>query len=300
LHETGKKLLNLMFRPGERVCVSHNKYGYHSIPLESAFKDKVTLVPTPESCEKRGLAFDEDAYEKVNGEQLLLVALNPMKDGYRDDENCSAFRNFLVEMDGLGLQEQINYIKAVKMPYSAIIFSGNKSLHFLVSLSEDLPSEKVYRIFSEWILAIANLADQKTKNPSRSIRIPGGMREEGKQILVDFKGPVDIKDLAAWLNTHPEAKPEPPQKRRVSTNPDFNGVAEWAVDLLLNGIDESKGRNNQWYSIAYEFALSGYSEDDTIEVLGGFFTPERSFKEREWIITIKSAFKHAYSEPYED
>lgn len=295
MHETGQKLLNLMFRTGETVCVSHNKYGYHSIPLENAFKDEVTLVPTVDSCTKRNLEWGPQHFEHVHSDKLTLVALNPIK-SWRLDENCTSFRNFLVEMDNFELKAQIEYVKRIGMPYSAIIFSGNKSMHFLISLDTDLPNEKTWRLFEEWILNIAALADQQTKNPSRSIRIPGGQRTEGLQRLVEFKGPVKITDLAEFLKKHPGAQPKEPEKRPIHKEFNFPGIKDWCIYLLLNGLKDGKGRNNQWYAIAYEFALSGASEDDTIEFLERYFTPERGFKRREWLVTIKSAFKHAYEE----
>lgn len=295
MHEDGKKLLNLMFRPGETVCVSHNKYAYHSLPLENAFKDQVTLVPTLESCQKRKLEWGPEHFEKVPTEKLLLVALNPIK-GYRSDEGVTAFRNFLVEMDNYDLKAQIDYIKRLGLPYSAMVFSGSKSMHFLISLEEDLPNEKVWRTFAQWLLNIAPLADQQTKNPSRGIRIPGGLRDTGPQRLVEFKGSVKTSDLLAFFRKHIEAQPKEPEKRSIHRKFHFNGIRKWCLDLLENGLKEDRGRNNQWYAIAYEFALNGASEDETIEILGSYFTPERGFKEREWLVTIKSAFKHAYEE----
>ena len=284
-----------MFKPDETICVSNSKYGFHSVPLSMVFNGKVTLVPTPKSCEDRGLIWGPEYFEKVTNDQLTLVALNPIK-GWRQDECCTAFRNFLVEIDGQELKAQLDYIKALKMPYSAIVFSGNKSMHFLISLDQDLPNEKIYRLFSEWILNIATMADQMTKNPSRSIRIPGAMRKEGRQRLVEFKGPVKLEDLVSWLKDHPGARPKVPEKRQIVKDRQFNNIADWAINLLQNGLNPHKSRNLQWYSIAYEFALSSYSEDDTIEILRNYFTPERDFKEREWLTTIKSAFAHAYKE----
>ena len=199
-------------------------------------------------------------------------------------------------MDNYELKAQIEYIKRLGMPYSAIVFSGNKSMHFLISLEEDLPSEKMWRLFAQWLLNIAALADQQTKNPSRGIRIAGGQREEGLQTLEEFKGPVKLIDLAEFFKKHMEAQPKEQEKRAVHTKFDFNGIRQWCIDLLEDGLKEDRGRNNQWYAIAYEFALAGKSEDETIEVLGMYFTPERGFKEREWLVTIKSAFKHAYEE----
>lgn len=294
MNESGKKLLNLMFRPGETICVSHNKYGYHSIPLENAINGPVVLVPTPDSLAKRNLTM-EQGIERLEPIQITLCALNPIN-GYREDFNCTAFRNFLVEVDYGPLAEQLAYVRKIGLPYSAVIFSGNKSLHFLVSLDQDLPSENAYRMISEWMLKIVTLADQKTKNPSRSIRVPGAWREPKKlQRLVEIRGQTKFDDLLAWLKKHPDAKPSQQEKRQISGTQDFSKLKSWVVDRLLNGIDASKGRNQQWFAIACEFALAGYSEDDTIDILTEFFNPDRDFKEKEWKTAINSGFKYIYA-----
>jgi len=266
MQEAGKKLLNLMFRPGETVCVSHNKYGYHSVPLEKALGDEVTLVsPNPDR-----------EFEKVKSDDLKLVALNPIK-GFREDLNCIAFRNFMVEMDYGPLKEQLDYAKAINLPYSACVFSGGKSLHFLISVDQDIPSEKVWRMFAEWTLNIATAADPNTKNPSRSLRIPGALRETGKkQLMVDFRGPTKMQDFVAWLAKYPDAKPKEPEKREISGQWDFSKLKPWVTQRLVNGLDPTQGRNKQWFSIACEFALAGYSEDVTMEMLADYFTPEGS------------------------
>jgi len=279
-----KKLFDLMFRTGERVCVSDSKFGYHSIPLENVFLDKITLV-SPN---------DNIPIEVVKSDTLTLVALNPMVSGYRTDENCSKYRNFLVEMDTGSSQEQMAYIKKLGMPYSAVVFSGNKSLHFLISLDTDLPSEKVYRVFSEWILNVVTLADENTKNPSRSIRIPGAMRDTGKrQEMVEYVGPVRLEDLTNWLKRHPDAKPKEKQVHTMLEKPDFKKIKPWVSEMVYFGIT-APNRNKKWFTVAVEFALTGQSEDYTIEELRPYFSPDRDFKEREWENTIRSAFKWAY------
>lgn len=284
MHETGKKLLNLMFRPGETVCVSHNKYGYHSIPLQNALDGPVVLV-SPDA---------DRQHEKPTSGQLTLVALNPIK-GFRTDESCTAFRSFLVEMDYGPLAQQLAYAKRIGLPYSAVIFSGNKSLHFLVTLDQDLPDEETWRRLSEWMLGIATMADEKTKNPSRSIRIPGAERDPGKfQKLVEFRGAISLKDLSSWLLKYPGAKPVVYEKRVPSGKLDYNLIKPWCRDLLINGLKADKGRNQQWFSIACEFALAGFSEDDTLDILQEFFSPDRDFKEREWKRCIRSGFEKIY------
>lgn len=293
MDETGQKLLNLMFRPNETICLSPNQYGYHSVPLENALQGVVTLVPTVDSLAKRKLTLEE-GIERIDSSKMILCALNPIK-GYREDANCTSFRNFLIEMDYGPLPEQLAYIKKLGVPYSAVVFSGNKSLHFLVSLDTDLPSEKIYRTFSEWILNIITLADQQTKNPSRSIRIPGAYREpDKKQRMVEFRGATRLDDLVVWLNKYPDAKPKQREERKVSENPDLSGVKDWVCKMLVDGI-QSPERNKKWFTVAVEFALSGFSEDDTIDVLRNYFSPERDFREKEWESAIRSGFKWTYA-----
>ena len=284
MHEDSQKLINLMFRPGETVCVSNNKYGYHSIPVENALKAEVTLVsPHPDV-----------AIQKVPSDSLIFVALNPIK-GFREDANCTAFRNFLIEMDLGPLNEQYAYITRLGMPFSAAVFSGGKSLHFLISLEEDLPSEKVYRIIAEWILSIVTASDQNCKNPSRSIRLPGAMRDNGNlQKMVEYRGAVKMSDMIAWLSKYPDLKPKEKEKRPISSEFNYDRIKPWVKDVLLNGLNPTKGRNKQWFAIACEFALAGYSEDDTLDILANFFSPDRDFKEREWKTAIASAFKYMY------
>lgn len=286
MHETGKQLIKLMFRDGETICVSNSKYAYHSVYLESVLSDTVKLV-SPNS---------DYGIQEVSTDTLTLVALNPIK-GWREDANCTAFRNFLIEMDYGPLPEQLAYAKKIELPYSAVVFSGNKSLHFLISLDTDLPNEEEWRTMAEWALAIATAADQNTKNPSRQIRIPGAFREPGKkQLIVENKGTTKLEDFTAWLAKYPDAKPKPPEKRTISENPDFSKLKSWVPQRLAKGIVGAKsGRNKEWFAIACEFALAGYSEYDTIDILSTYFTPDRDFKEREWKTSIKSAFRYIYN-----
>lgn len=284
MDKTGVDLLNLMFRAGENICVSHNKYAFHSIPLTEAVKKTVTLVPVD----------PQRPFEYVSSDKITLVSLNPIT-GFRQDANCIAFRNFLVEMDYGTSEAQLEYAKLQNLPYSAVVFSGNKSLHFLISLDTDLPNEEVWRDFAQWTLSIMTMADQATKNPSRSIRIPGAEREPGKlQKLVEYKGPIKVTDFYDWLQMHPDEKPRKAERRVPAGTADYSNLREWAVKALTQGLNPNKGRNVQWFAIACEFALAGYDEETATDIMSEYFTPDRDFKEREWKDLIRSAFKYIY------
>lgn len=286
MHPHGMKLLNLMFEKEDKVCVSHNKYGYRSVPLHRVLSKEVVL--SPNDVEKRP--------ERVGTDNLIFAALNPIE-GIRNDENCVRYRNFLVEMDDRPLAQQLKYVEDMGMPFSAAVFSGGKSIHFLISLDKDLPNEETYRIIAEWILNIMTAADQQTKNPSRMIRIPGAMRDNGKQQrLVRFNGTVKLDDLKKWLSRREDLMPKP-EKKNVPTGdvPSPEKLKKWVMRALKNGIDESKGRNKQWFTIACEFALAGYSVEDATDIMYEYFTPQRDFKHKEWKASIASGYKHIYS-----
>lgn len=286
MHENGKKLLSLMFKEGETVCVSNAKYSYHSLSLENILDNRVVLLSPNPSAPIR----------KADSSELIFVALNPIK-GFREDANCTSFRNFLIEIDTGPLAQQLDFIKKLGMPYSAAVFSGNKSIHFLISLSEDLPNIKIYKKMGKWILNIITLADQNTFYPSISIRIPGAVRSEtGKaQQLVDFKGKVSISELSAWLAKHPSAKPKEYVKKPLSEVPDFDRISPWVIKKLRHGLDKNVGRNKQWFSIAANFAQAGYDEDDIISILSKYFQEESDFEEKEFLTAIASGYRHIHS-----
>jgi hypothetical protein len=282
-----EKLLKLLFNEGETICVSPSQLGYRSIPIDMCYSNDVKLEPPPD-------AWNTDI-RWCDSKDIQLVAINPIN-GFRRDENVTAFRSFLVELDDGSLQEQFSYIREIELPYSCCVFSGSKSLHFAITLDEDLPDEETYRLFAEWILKIVSRADQKTKNPSRSIRFAGNVRKEtGKEMkLLDIRGRIGLSDLMFWLSRHPDKDPRLEiMKRSFNPSPTLEGVPVWVWNKLKVGIDESKGRNNEWFCIFSEFSKAGYGYEDMISALEEYFTPDRDFKLSEWKTIAKSAYKRA-------
>jgi hypothetical protein len=283
--EDGKKMLELMYRKEERICCSPDKFGYHSIPLENMYLDEITLV-SPNS---------NIPIKKISTDKITLIALNPMGQGFRKDSNCAAFRNFLVEMDTHEKHIQIEYIKRLGIPYSAMVWSGSKSVHTLISLSEDLPDEKTYRMLYKWILSIATLSDQALGNPSRSIRLAGGIRPETDNIqeLIEIGSRVKLDDFMAWLDKYPHLRPKEREERKdLTSENDYDRLSSWAKAQFRDGIDFSSGRNKAYFGLACDLAKSGYSEMETIEILEQYFVEENDFQYKEFLTVIRSA--HTY------
>jgi hypothetical protein len=259
--------LKVLFNPGESICLTDSKYDVSIQKLEEVDVDKGTLC-----------------------------CINPLN-GTRCDENVSAFRSFLIEVDSMGLYEQKKYIEGLGVPFSSCVFSGNKSLHYSITLDEDLPSEKIYRYLAQWILNIVKEADQNCKNPSRSIRFPGNARPDTCKIqkLVDLRKRISLSDLYFWLGKYEVCRPVIEVRKPISSIPRPELIAGWAINKLTYGLDPTDGRNRQWYAIFFEFAKCGYSEEQAEAFLQQYFIEEPDFKRKEWLTSLKSAYRNVLS-----
>ena len=289
MNEKTQDFFKLLFNPGELVCVQNTQYATQPVPLEEVLSGTVKLVPSdPKKAEKHT--------KIVSSDQIILTALNPMK-GPRSDKNVEKYRSFLVELDVGSIKEQINTIKYLKMPFTAQVFSGNKSIHTVITLDEDLRSESQYRLLAKWIFAIITTADDHCENPSRCVRIPEVYREPGKkQRLIKLKKRVTHAELFAWLNRWPHLAPKPKTKKIIPKGEGgYEKLSRWALyqlkNSIKNGMKFKNGRSNGWHALAYDFALAGYTEEKAIQELSKYYQEEDDFREKEWLGTIASAFK---------
>lgn len=286
MKEVAKKFLDLFYNEGEEVCVSHNEYGYHSISQQDIKNGLIEQISPS----------DKVSPETITDNDIVLAAMNPVK-GFRKDKNTTAYRTFLVEMDDGSLEEQKKYIDEMGLPYSYCCFSGNKSLHFGIVLDEDLPTQKIWSNIAAWILNILDKADQQTKNPTRSIRFPGNIRKNGKKMeqkAIYMGERVSQGKLAVFLNKYPEKNPvvingKNLRKKKIGMR--IGGIPRWAIKKLNEGIDESKGRNNEWFTIGMELAKAGYDFDQMLDYCEGYFDPEGDFPLSE----LKSILKSCYN-----
>jgi hypothetical protein len=279
-----KAILDLMFSPNETVCISDSKYATHAIPISSILGGEVVLV-SPNAKVPTKI---------VSVRKLTHLALNPIK-GFRKDSTCTAFRTFLWECDLGSAKSQWDYVRKLEIPYSAAVFSGNKSIHFVTVLDQDI-DEKTYRLLFKWANAIGTLFDDQCGNPSRCVRVPGNVRPEtGKvQKLIEIKEKVKLDDFMAWLNRYPDLRPKEQEeiKKDLTGEKDYDRLSRWATNQLKYGIDLSSGRNKAWFSLGCDLAKSGYSEDEAVEILEQYFQEEHDFKHREFLSAIKSGFGH--------
>lgn len=275
--DEANKVLGILFNPGEDVYATPDKFA-SSKNEDGSWKNYRPSVKL----------------ESIDKENTRFLTINPLKGDTRLDKNVVSFRSFLFELDDLSLKDQYTLIKDRGTPYSVCTFSGSKSLHFVLTLEEDLPNISVYRFYYEWLLKTIPEADQSTKNPSRGMRFPGVMRPEtGKmQKLVEAKSRIPNETFMAYLSRFPDAKP---RKKKVSLDEtvpanNVHGVAKWVKRGLVEGFDFTNGRNQTWFAIGYEFGKNNFSLEFTYKALESRYNQEDSFPQSEWELAVKKGY----------
>lgn len=195
-----RRLLESCFQPGEFVAIAP---AMESDEGETVPRRGVTL--TAEEWKRKAEA--KGGIDKVFGTKLgLFVRMNPVcKDGARN-EDVTAYRHVLVEFDRdeagkpIPKAEQYHAILASGMPVSALIDSGNKSLHAWIRVDAADKKEYDRRVGVIWDWFSGLNLDKQNRNPSRLSRCPDGWRtvdgETRRQTLLALQ--LGAESWEAW------------------------------------------------------------------------------------------------------
>jgi hypothetical protein len=127
------------------------------------------------------------------------VRINPLDGNGMKDANVTAFRHALIEGDAQDLESQLGIIRKLQLPCSAIVHSGNKSLHAIVRV--DAANAAEYRTRVNQLYAICKASglkvDKACRNPSRLSRLPGVLRGDQPQYMID--GHCGLDSWAVWM-----------------------------------------------------------------------------------------------------
>jgi len=125
----------------------------------------------------------------------------PTKSGgqsYRGDNNVSAFRYGIAEFDNLSIEDQIRFWTAVRLPITALVHTGGKSIHAWIRIEGivDLESwnrEIKVRLYERLLIPLG--LDRACSNPARLSRLPGFVRKESgaMQRLLYFGAEIDAR-----------------------------------------------------------------------------------------------------------
>lgn len=159
------------------------------------------------------------------------VRINPLDGQGIKDDNVTSYRHTLIEADGQDLGKQLQVIRDLKLPCACIVHSGKKSIHALVLVGAKNLEE--YRARVTYLHGVANAnglkADPACKNPSRLSRLPGFVRGEMKQYIIDDA--CGLSDWDEWVEWIEDQKDELPDFETLD-NYDFNNLPPMREEII--------------------------------------------------------------------
>jgi len=213
----------------------------------------------------------------------------------RANANVVSHKTFLVEFDKTTLEEQALWLETYRLPITAAVFSGNKSFHLFITLTEEVTPEE-YKVIAESleqaILCTKMRPDESTKKPSQLARSPEYYRtidgEQVKQELVILSERVSLDKLIEWISFYyvPKTEKKPLKdggyyvgilegdgakaqltnrsKRWLEEKAD---IAGWRTDALFVACDAF--RSGYTYEEVEELILNrdGYLNDDSYNII---------------------------------
>lgn len=133
-----------------------------------------------------------------NRECGAWIRFNPMDGKGAKNENVAEFRYALVESDKISIEQQNGILHDLQLPIAALVYSGGKSLHAIVKV--DAGSYDEYRKRVEFLYSVCDKnglqVDRQNRNPSRLSRMPGVMRKDQKQCLLETN--IGFASWAEW------------------------------------------------------------------------------------------------------
>lgn len=140
-------------------------------------------------------------YDKDGG---AWIRFNPLDGNGVRNENVTDFRYALVESDDMEIEKQNALLRELELPIAVLVHSGKKSLHAIVKI--DAADYSEYRKRVDYLYEICEkngmVIDKQNRNPSRLSRMPGCIRGDQKQYIVDTNiGRSSWNDWKDWIES---------------------------------------------------------------------------------------------------
>lgn len=196
LDDPARRLIEAAFHTGECVCIAQEQLGEdgRGVPKDSgATLDRETWINR--LTEAGG---DPNQIWSSTERTGAYIRVNPLKAGGSRDNEVTSFRHVLLEFDKSTVQEQWAIIQQSNVPCTAVLHSGNRSLHAWVRVDAqdyDEYRDRVRYLFEHFH---EYQPDEKNKNPSRLSRLPGMIRGSGRQELLALKIGARRGDELSW------------------------------------------------------------------------------------------------------
>ena len=237
------RYLETLFEPDERV-------GYVTETWEKDGK----FFPT-KGCSDRTAGQLIDALSVCRGDLGAVlgdynpkagawIRFNPLDGQGVKNENVTDYRYALVESDNMELEKQNALIRELELPVACLVYSGGKSIHAIVRIEADTYEEYRRRVDYLYNICRKNglLLDSQNRNPSRLSRMPGVLRGEKKQYLMETNlGKSSWAEWKEWVEESTDDLPDTEGLKAVWDNlpelspPLIAGVLRQGHKMLLAG-----------------------------------------------------------------
>ena len=192
----------------ETLFDSSDNVGYVTETYKKDDNGKIKYMPTKGSCDRTSGELIEllnrcngdigSVFGDYNPEVGAWIRFNPLDGKGVTNENVTDFRYALVESDCMPIEEQNALIRELELPVALLVYSGGKSVHAIVKI--DAPNYEEYRKRVDYLYNVCRKngleIDKQNRNPSRLSRLPGVVRGDKKQFIMDKN--IGKKDFTEW------------------------------------------------------------------------------------------------------
>ena len=225
--------LETLFEAGDNV-------GYVTETWESEDKGKRRYLPTKGACDRTAGELIQQLKScggdigavlgDYKTEAGAWIRFNPLDGKGVKNENVTEYRYALVESDSMPIAQQHAVIRELELPVAVLVYSGGKSLHAIVRI--DAPNYDEYRKRVDYLYKICKEngldIDRQNRNPSRLSRLPGVVRGEHKQFIVDRNiGKSDFNEWKDYIESINDYLPDP-----ESLSAEWDDMPELAQPLI--------------------------------------------------------------------
>ena len=225
--------LETLFEAGDNV-------GYVTETWESEDKGKRRYLPTKGACDRTAGELIQQLKScggdigavlgDYKTEAGAWIRFNPLDGKGVKNENVTEYRYALVESDSKPIAQQHAVIRELELPVAVLVYSGGKSLHAIVRI--DAPNYDEYRKRVDYLYKICKEngldIDRQNRNPSRLSRLPGVVRGEHKQFIVDRNiGKSDFSEWKDYIESINDDLPDP-----ESLSAEWDDMPELAQPLI--------------------------------------------------------------------
>lgn len=179
-----------------------------------------------------------------NPQMGAWIRFNPLDGQGVKNTNIVDYRFALVESDNMELEKQNEIMRELELPIVTLTYSGSKSLHAIVRI--DATNYPQYQERVDYLYKVVESnglkVDKQNKNPSRLTRLPGFIRGDKKQFLIDTNiGKSNWEEWQEYIEDMNDNLPDPENlselfDNEIQLSPELiSGVLRQGHKMLIAG-----------------------------------------------------------------